>query len=159
MNVNIICIGKLKEKYLKDAETEYAKRLSRFCKLKITELSEAPLAENYSDAEKNIALKKEAEMISAALKGADVIVSLCVEGKQKSSEDFADFISKKMIEGKSNFAFVIGSSCGLSETVKKMSHLRLSFSEMTFPHQLMRIILLEQIYRGFKINANEKYHK
>ncbi|MBE7027628.1 MAG: 23S rRNA (pseudouridine(1915)-N(3))-methyltransferase RlmH [Ruminococcaceae bacterium] len=159
MNINIICIGKLKEKYLKDAQAEYSKRLSRFCKLKITELPEAAISENYSEAEKETALKKEADMIISALAGADVIISLCVEGKQKSSEDFADFISKKMIEGKSNFAFIIGSSCGMSENVKKISHLRLSFSEMTFPHQLMRVILLEQIYRGFKIISNEKYHK
>ncbi len=159
MNINIICIGKLKEKYLKDAEAEYLKRLSRFCKLKTTELAEAPLPENYSEAEKEAALDKEAETVISVLSGSDVIISLCVEGKQKSSEDFADFISKKMVEGKSSFAFIIGSSCGLSERVKKMSHLRLSFSEMTFPHQLMRIILLEQIYRGFKIIANEKYHK
>lgn len=159
MNINIICIGKLKEKYLKDAETEYLKRLLRFCKLKITELAEAPLPENYSEAEKVAALEKEADMVISALSGSDVIISLCVEGKQKSSEDFADFMSKKMVEGKSSFSFIIGSSCGLSEKVKKLSHLKLSFSEMTFPHQLMRVILLEQIYRGFKIIANEKYHK
>ena len=159
MNINIICIGKLKEKYLKDAQDEYSKRLSRFCKLKITELSEAPLSENYSDAEMYAALEKEADAINSALKGSDCIVTLCVEGKQKSSEAFADFMKKNMIEGKSNFAFIIGSSCGLSERIKKASHLKLSFSEMTFPHQLMRIILLEQVYRGFKINANEKYHK
>ncbi len=159
MNINIICIGKLKEKYLKDAVAEYSKRLSRFCKLKITELSEAPLSENYSDGEKEVALFKEAESIHQALKGADCIISLCVEGKQKSSEDFADFIENNMTGGKSNFAFIIGGSVGLAESIKKASHLRLSFSEMTFPHQLMRVILLEQIYRAFKIISNEKYHK
>ena len=159
MNVNIICIGKLKEKYLKDAVDEYSKRLSRFCKLKIIELPEALLSENYSEGEKLSALEKEGESIMAALKGADCIISLCVEGKQKTSEDFSDFISKNMVAGKSNFAFIIGGSVGLDERVKKASHLRLSFSEMTFPHQLMRVILLEQIYRGFKIMSNEKYHK
>lgn len=159
MNINIICIGKLKEKYLKDAVTEYSKRLSRFCKLKITELPEAPLSENYSEGEKEAALMKEGETILSSLKGADCVVSLCVEGRQKTSEEFSEFISKNMVEGKSNFAFIIGGSVGLAEDVKKVSHLRLSFSEMTFPHQLMRVILLEQIYRGFKIMSNEKYHK
>lgn len=159
MNVNIICIGKLKEKYLKDAIEEYSKRLSRFCKLKIIELPESYLPESYSEAEKNSALEKEADSVISALKGTDFIISLCVEGKQKTSEDFADLISKNMANGKSNFAFIIGSSCGLSERVKALSHFKLSFSEMTFPHQLMRVILLEQIYRGFKIISNEKYHK
>jgi len=159
MNINIICIGKLKEKYLKDAVSEYSKRLSRFCKLKITELPEALLSENYTDGEKEVALTKEGESIIAALKGADCVITLCVEGGQKTSEEFSDYISKNMISGKSNFAFIIGGSVGLSEEVKKLSHLRLSFSKMTFPHQLMRVILLEQIYRGFKILSNEKYHK
>lgn len=159
MNINIICVGKLKEKYLKEAVLEYSKRLSRFCKLKITELSEAPLCDNYTEGEKEAALIKEGDNILEALKGADCVVSLCVEGNQKTSEDFSTFISKNMVEGKSNFAFIIGGSVGLDERVKKASHLRLSFSEMTFPHQLMRVILLEQIYRGFKIMSNEKYHK
>ena len=133
--------------------------MSRFCKLNIVEVNEAQLPENYSEAEKEIALCKEGEGIISALKNSDYIIALCVEGKQKTSEEFSQMISKNMVLGKSNFSFVIGGSDGLSDKVKQMSDTRLSFSEMTFPHQLMRVILLEQIYRGFKIMSNEKYHK
>ena len=159
MNINIICVGKLKEKYLKDAIAEYSKRMSRFCNLKVIEINEAQLPENYSEAEKDIALNKEGDGIISALKNSDYIIALCVEGKQKTSEEFSKLMSQNMVLGKSNFSFVIGGSDGLSEKVKKMADVRLSFSEMTFPHQLMRVILLEQIYRGFKIMSNEKYHK
>ncbi len=159
MNVNIVCVGKIKEKYLKDAIEEYKKRLSRFCKLTITEVSDEPMSDRPSDAEKNVILQKEGEKILNAIKNTDVLISLCVEGKQMSSEKFSDFLSNECVTGASSFTFVIGGSLGLSEEIKKNSKLRLSFSEMTFPHQLMRVILLEQIYRAFKINANESYHK
>ncbi len=159
MNVNIVAVGKIKEKYLKDAIDEYSKRLSRFCKLKITEVPDEPMSDRPSDAEKSAILKKEAEKISAVIGTTDVLVTLCVEGKQLPSEKFADFFAQQTVKGASSFTFVIGGSLGLSNEIKAKSKLKLSFSEMTFPHQLMRVILLEQVYRAFKINANESYHK
>ncbi len=159
MNVNIVAVGKIKEKYLKDAINEYSKRLSRFCKLKITEVPDEPMSDRPSDAERAQVLKKEAEKINSAIGNCDVLVSLCVEGKHLSSEKFAGFFAQETVKGASTFTFVIGGSLGLLDEIKAKSKLRLSFSEMTFPHQLMRVILLEQIYRAFKINANESYHK
>lgn len=159
MNVNIVAVGKIKEKYLKDAIDEYSKRLSRFCKLKIVEVPDEPMSDRPSDSEKAQVLKKESQKIAAAIPQTDVLVTLCVEGKQVSSEKFADFFSDETVNGANSFTFVIGGSLGLSDEIKVKSKMRLSFSEMTFPHQLMRVILLEQIYRAFKINANESYHK
>lgn len=159
MNVNIIAVGKIKEKYLKDAIEEYAKRLSRFCKLTITEIPDEPMNDKPSDAEKQTILKKEGKKILSAIKNTDVLVSLCVEGGELESEEFARFFSQECVKGANTFTFIIGGSLGLSEEVKRNSNLRLSFSKMTFPHQLMRVILLEQVYRAFKINANESYHK
>lgn len=159
MNVNIVAVGKIKEKYLKDAIEEYSKRLSRFCKLKITEVADEPMSDRPSDSEKAQILKKEAEKINSAIGTTDVLVTLCVEGKQLPSEKFARFFADGCLSGASTFTFVIGGSLGLLEDIKAKSKLKLSFSEMTFPHQLMRVILLEQIYRAFKINANESYHK
>lgn len=159
MNVNIVAVGKIKEKYLKDAIDEYSKRLSRFCKLKITEVPDEPMSDRPSDAEKAQILKKEAEKINSAIGTTDVLVTLCVEGKQLSSEKFAHFFATETVKGASSFTFVIGGSLGMHDEIKAKSKLKLSFSEMTFPHQLMRVILLEQIYRCFKINANESYHK
>jgi len=159
MNVNIISVGKIKEKYLKDAIDEYSKRLSRFCRLTITEVADEPMSQNPSGAEVEIILKKEGEKILSAIKNTDVLISLCVEGEQKTSEEFAKVFSNECANGASSFTFIIGGSLGLLEEIKKKSALRLSFSKMTFPHQLMRVVLLEQIYRAFKINANENYHK
>ncbi len=159
MNINIVAVGKIKEKYLKDAIDEYSKRLSRFCKLKITEVADEPMSDRPSDSEKAQILKKEAEKINSVIGTTDVLVTLCVEGKQLTSEKFADFFASQTVSGASTFTFVIGGSLGLSDEIKAKSKLRLSFSLMTFPHQLMRVILLEQIYRSFKINANESYHK
>lgn len=159
MNVNIVAVGKIKEKYLKDAIDEYSKRLSRFCKLKITEVTDEPMSDRPSDSEKTAILKKEAEKINAAIGSTDVLVTLCVEGSQMPSEKFANFFAHKTVAGANTFTFVIGGSLGLYDEIKAKSALKLSFSEMTFPHQLMRVILLEQIYRAFKINANESYHK
>ncbi len=159
MNVNIVAVGKIKEKYLKDAIDEYSKRLSRFCKLKITEVADEPMSDRPLDSEKSAILKREAEKINSAIGSTDVLVTLCVEGKQMPSEKFADFFADECVSGANTFTFVIGGSLGLSDEIKAKSKLRLSFSEMTFPHQLMRVILLEQIYRAFKINANESYHK
>lgn len=159
MNINIISVGKIKEKYLKDAIDEYSKRLSRFCKLTITEVPDEPMSQNPSLAETESILKKEGEKINAAIKNTDVLITLCIEGEQKTSEEFAKFFSDECVGGANTFTFIIGGSLGLSEEIKKMSVLRLSFSKMTFPHQLMRVVLLEQIYRAFKINSNESYHK
>lgn len=159
MNINIIAVGKIKEKFFKDACAEYEKRMSRFCKLNITELPDEAMSDKPSEAEKSAVLKKEASRILSAIRPTDVIISLCVEGKQMASEELADFFNNSCIDGKSSFTFIIGGSLGLLEEVKAKSNLRLSFSKMTFPHQLMRVVLLEQVYRAFKINANESYHK
>jgi len=159
MKVKIICVGKLKEKYLKDAVDEYSKRLGRFCNLEITELTDEKIPDNPSSAEEEAVLLKEAEKILKIISPADYVISLCVEGKQQSSEEFAKTFSQLALGGRSTVCFVIGGSLGLHNTVKNRSDLRLGFSKMTFPHQLMRVFLTEQIYRAFKINANEKYHK
>lgn len=159
MNIHIICVGKLKEKYWKEACAEYCKRLSRFAKISVTELSDEPIPEHASKAEEQAVLQKEGQKILAAIHSGETVITLCVEGKQMSSEQFAEQISHCALHGQSSLAFIIGGSLGLSDEVKRRSFLRLSFSEMTFPHQLMRVVLTEQIYRAFKINANECYHK
>lgn len=159
MNINIIAVGKIKEDFLKKACMEFEKRLSRFCKLNIIEIPDEPMSDRPSDSEREQVLKKEGSRILSALKNTDVLISLCIEGKQLSSEEFAETLSSACIDGASSFTFVIGGSLGLLEEIKEKSRLKLSFSKMTFPHQLMRVILLEQIYRAFKINRNESYHK
>ena len=159
MNIHIIAVGKIKEDFLKQACLEYTKRMSRFCKLTVTEVPDESMSDRPSDSEKQAILKKEAEKIKHAIKQTDVLVTLCVEGKQKTSEQFAEFFETECVKGANSFTFVIGGSLGLLEEIKAQSNLRLSFSQMTFPHQLMRVVLMEQIYRAFKINANESYHK
>lgn len=159
MNINVIAVGKIKEKFMKDACAEYAKRLGRFCKLNIVELADEPMSERPSESEKQMVLQKEGTKILNAIKNTDVLITLCVEGKQMASETFASYLQDECVKGANSFTFVIGGSLGLLEEIKQRSKLRLSFSEMTFPHQLMRVVLLEQIYRAFKINANESYHK
>ena len=160
MNIEIICVGKLKEKYWQEAAAEYSKRLGRFCRLKITELAEARLSGSGA-AEEAAVIRAEGEAICARLDPGpqSFIIALDVKGKSLSSEALADKISGLALSGKSRVVFVIGGSLGLSEAVLAAADLRLSFSAMTFPHQLMRVILLEQIYRAFKINAGETYHK
>ena len=159
MNINIICVGKLKEKYLSDACKEYIKRISRFSKVSVFELSDEPASDKMSRAEEEAVINKEGARILEKIGAGDYVIALCVEGKQMSSPEMATHLSKCFLEGKSTITFVIGGSLGLSPDVKKRSNYNLSFSKMTFPHQLMRVILLEQIYRCFKINANESYHK
>ncbi|MBE7051797.1 MAG: 23S rRNA (pseudouridine(1915)-N(3))-methyltransferase RlmH [Ruminococcaceae bacterium] len=159
MKINIICVGKLKEKYLKDACDEYSKRLGRFCNLNIIELPDEKIPDNPSVAEEEQILRMEAEKIKKHIADSDYVFALCVEGRQLPSEKFAQKLSDIMLSGKSTVDFVIGGSLGLDASIKKRADNKLSFSEMTFPHQLMRVILLEQTYRCFKINANEKYHK
>ena len=158
IKITLICLGKLKEKYLKEACDEYTKRLSRYCSFEIAELEPVRLPEKPSTAEIDAALSKEAEMIIKKIPQNSDLYALCVEGKPLSSEAFAQNIATSQNVGK-NVAFVIGSSYGLSEKIKALSKTRLSFSAMTFPHQLFRVMLLEQIYRAFKINEGGTYHK
>lgn len=158
IKITFITLGKLKEKYLRDAVEEYAKRLSRYCKLELVELSPVNLPENPSQSEIDIALLKESELIEKRIPPKSVVVAFCVEGKAYSSENLADFINKNTNSGK-NMCFIIGSSYGMSDNIKQKSDLKLSLSAMTFPHQLFRVMGLEQIYRAFKINEGSSYHK
>lgn len=159
MNITVIALGKLKEKYLTDAINEYSKRISAYGRLQIIELNPVRLSDNPSQTEIENALTKEAEEIKKKIPNNSYVFSLCIEGKEKSSEAFAKAISDATLNGKSNIVFIIGSSFGLSPEIKALSDFKLSFSPMTFPHQLMRVMLLEQIYRAFQINNNGKYHK
>lgn len=159
MNITVIALGKLKEKYLKDAVSEYSKRISAYGKLDIVELNPVKLSDSPSQTEIDNALAKEAEEIKKKIPNGSYVFSLCIEGKEKSSEQLAETIKDVTLNGKSSIVFIIGSSFGLSPEIKKLSDCRLSFSPMTFPHQLMRVMLLEQIYRAFQINTNGKYHK
>ena len=158
LTVNIIAVGNLKEKYLKEASAEYQKRISGYAKINIIEISEEKLSSNPSEKEIANALDTEAEKIFLAAKKSKII-PLCIEGTQYSSVEFSNLIEKATIEGISEISFVIGSSYGLSDKVKNSAYKKLSFSKMTLPHQLCRIVLLEQIYRAFSITANTKYHK
>lgn len=160
LTVNIIAVGKLKESFLREACAEYVKRLGAFCRINVTELPESRLPENPSDKEISSALAAEGRAMENILKGKDCFnITMCIEGKQLSSEGFADKINGIAVAGKSVLNIVIGSSHGISEDVKKGSHLRLSMSEMTFPHQLARVMVLEQLYRAFNIINGGKYHK
>lgn len=158
IKITVIALASLKEKYLKDAAAEYTKRLSPYCDLKIIELDPVRLPEKPSDAEVNSALEREAELILKKIPAGDYVVPLCIEGKQLSSEEFSGVLEQEMNIGR-GVTFIIGSSCGLADMVKCRADLRLSFSKMTFPHQLFRVMLLEQIYRAFKICSGGAYHK
>ena len=159
IKVNIICVGKLQEKYLKDAVNEYSKRLSGLCSFSITEIPEYRLPDNPSQAEIDNALEKEGKQIAEKIANGSVIIAMCIEGKMLSSEQLANAISNYATNGFSSLCFIIGGSFGLSNEVKKTAHLQLSMSSMTFPHQLARVLLCEQIYRAFMINRGSKYHK
>jgi 23S rRNA (pseudouridine1915-N3)-methyltransferase len=158
MKITIITVGKLKEKYLINGINEYAKRLSKYCKLDLIEVNDEHAPENLSEKDIEIIKNKEAERIQNKLKDS-YIISLAIEGKQLTSEDLASQIEQIKTYHNSHITFIIGGSLGLSDNIKKQSNLLLSFSKMTFPHQLMKLILLEQIYRSFRINNNEPYHK
>ena len=155
MNVNVIHVGNLKEKYYAEAVAAYEKRLLRYCNVRNVEIKEARLSPSPSDAEIAAALEAEGKRILEFLPGKSYKIALCVEGKQLSSPELADVISNAARD----VTFIIGSSYGLSENVKKACDLHLSFSKMTFPHRLMRVILAEQIYRAFSIIACAEYHK
>jgi len=159
MNITIITVGKLKERYFKEAVEEYSTRLSKYCKLEIVEVPDEKAPENLSPAEELIVIQKEGQGILKYVKDDTYMIALAIQGKELSSEGLADFINGLGIKGKSNIAFVIGGSLGLCSEVLKRADFKLSFSPMTFPHQLMRVILLEQIYRGFRIIKGEPYHK
>ena len=159
MNVQLIVLGKLKEKYMKDFSLEYEKRLSAYCKLTITELEPVKLSDNPSQCEIANALNKETQMIMAKIPKNAFVFSMCIEGKQMSSEELSQKFEDIALSGKSSVVFIIGSSFGLSDEIKRMSDFKFSMSKMTFPHKLARIMLEEQIYRGFSISNNGKYHK
>ena len=158
IKVTFITLGKLKEKYLRDAVTEYEKRLSRYCSFETVELEPIKLPDNPSRSQVDAALLKEAEMIVKKIPKNSEVFALCVEGKQFSSEEFAEKLENLSKEGR-GVTFIIGSSYGLDNSVKLLSKTRLSVSKMTFPHQLFRVMLLEQVYRAFKINEGSTYHK
>lgn len=159
MKINIFCVGKLKEKYLKDASAEYLKRLSRFAKVSIIEIKDEPSDSLAGNKEQEIARRKEGEKLLSKIKPKDYVIALAINAKEMSSEEFAGKINSLSIDGVSDITFIIGGSLGISEEVLKRANLKLSFSKMTFPHQLFRVMLLEQIYRAYKIINNETYHK
>ena len=159
INITVIALGKLKEKYMREFSEEYQKRLSAYCKLNIIELAPKQLGDNPSQAEISQALGAEAQLIKAKIPPNSYIFSMCIEGKQMPSEAFSQKISNLALDGKSSLVFIIGSSFGLSDEIKKLSDEKFSMSEMTFPHQMARVMLLEQLYRAFKISSGGKYHK
>ncbi len=157
--VTIICTGKLKEKFYLDAAAEYAKRLSRFCTLTILELPEERLPESPSPAQIEAALAREADAVRAKLPAGCLLIAMCVEGQERSSEALARYLAEAAARGAGHIVFLIGSSYGIHPSLKQQADLRLSMSPMTFPHHLLRVMLLEQIYRAYQINAGSKYHK
>lgn len=159
MNITVIAVGKLKEKYLKEAVSEYSKRLSKYCDIKNIEVSDEKAPESMSKAEETAVRYREGQGILKNIKNDAYVIALDIQGKMLCSEAFAGFIADLGIRGRSNITFVIGGSLGLSSEVLTRADYKLSFSPMTFPHQLMRVILLEQIYRGFRIIKGEPYHK
>lgn len=159
MKITILTVGKIKEKYLKDAIAEYAKRLGKYCKLEIIEVADEKTPEHASRLAEDGIRAKEAQRLLKYIRQDSYVITLEIHGKQLSSEEFADQIHSLGIRGQSHITFVIGGSIGLGDEVLKRSDYALSFSNMTFPHQLMRVILLEQIYRSYRIITGEPYHK
>ena len=159
MNIKIIGVGKLKEKYLVQAMQEYLKRLQAYAKVEVIELADEKAPENLSETQMMQIKDKEGERILAKIKDQEYVIALAIEGKNPSSEAFAQKIENLGIQGKSQLVFVIGGSLGLSPSVMKRSNAQISFGKMTFPHHLMRVMLTEQIYRAFRIIHNQPYHK
>ena len=159
LNVKFICVGKLKERFFRDAFDEYRKRLGAYCRLELAELAEQRLPERPSPAEIEAALAREAAEILKAIPQDAYVVALCVEGKEQPSEFMARLVEERENSGKPKLSFVVGGSWGLSEIVKNRADLRLSMSKMTFPHHFARIMLAEQLYRGYKIREGARYHK
>ncbi|MFD2170561.1 23S rRNA (pseudouridine(1915)-N(3))-methyltransferase RlmH [Tumebacillus lipolyticus] len=159
MQINLLAVGKLKEKYWTGAVDEYAKRLSSYCKVNLIEVPDEPTPDNASAAQEAAIKKKEGDKLLAKIGDRDYVIALAIEGKSLSSEEFADHLDRQASQGYSTFTFVIGGSLGLHEDVLKRANLKLSFSKFTFPHQMVRAILLEQVYRAFRIQRGEPYHK
>lgn len=157
--ISIICVGKIKEKYWNDAIAEYSKRLSRYTRLKVIEVSDEKTPEGASDALCDQIRKKEAERILKHIEDSAFVCTLEIKGGRLTSEGFSDFLKDRQVGGDSHIQFVIGGSLGLHKSVLERSDKAISFSDMTFPHQMMRVILLEQIYRGYRIMNGEPYHK
>ena len=159
MKVTIVAVGRIKEAFYKDAVAEYAKRLSAYCTLKIEEAADERTKENMSEAETKALLAKEAERILKMIPEGAYVAALCIDGKMRDSVQMADWLSQLTLRGVSHIVFIIGGSVGLSEEVVRRAQEKISFSKLTFPHQLMRVIFLEQLYRWFKIAKGEPYHK
>ena len=159
MKITVITVGKIKEKYLEDAIAEYSKRLSRYCKLEIIQVADEKIPDRASEVVETQIKDKEGERILSHIKDTAYVVALAIEGKMISSEELAELIDGLGVRGESHIQFVIGGSLGLSKKVLERADYKLSFSRMTFPHQLMRVILLEQIYRSYRIIQGEPYHK
>ena len=159
MKITLLTVGKIKEKYLKDAIAEYSKRLSKYCKLEIIEVADEKTPDNASEVVENVIRDKEGERLLKYVKDDAFVITLEIKGKMMTSEELAEKIDTLGIRGVSHIMFIIGGSIGLGEDVIKRSDFALSFSKMTFPHQLMRVILLEQVYRAYRIMNGEPYHK
>ena len=159
LKVTVLCVGGLKESYWRDACAEYQKRLGAFCRLDVVELDEAPAPKKASDAQLQAVVDAEGKRILQKIPAGAAVAALCIEGKMMDSPELAERLSRMTVEGVSEIVFVIGGSWGLSDEVKRRAALRLSMSRMTFPHQLARVMLLEQIYRAFQISSGGKYHK
>lgn len=159
MNITLISVGKIKEKYLKLGIDEFSKRLTRYCKLSMIEVPDEKTPDNASLKEMELIKEKEGKQILAKIKDSMYVIALDLQGDMKTSEQFAHELSQLALRGNSNVAFLIGGSLGLSDEVKKRADAKLCFSKMTFPHQLFKLILLEQVYRAYRINNNEPYHK
>ena len=159
MNILIVSVGKLKEKYLKMGIEEYLKRLNAYAKVEVVEVSDEKAPEELSESEMVQVKQKEGERILAKISHDTYVIALAINGKMQSSEELANTLDKLATYGKSKIAFIIGGSLGLSDEVLKRANEQLSFSKMTFPHQLMKLILVEQIYRAYRINRGEPYHK
>lgn len=159
MKIDIICVGKMKESFMRDAAAEYLKRLSRYAKIEVIEVADEPTPDGASAREEALVKTREGERILAKTSSSAYVIALAIEGKQLSSEGLAEHIENLTTSGKSHLQFIIGGSLGLSTEVLDRADYKLSFSKMTFPHQLMRTILLEQIYRAFRIINHEPYHK
>ncbi len=159
MKITVIAVGKIKERFFKDAISEYEKRLSKYCKLSVLEVMDEKTPDQASETVNQQILAKEGEKIRNLIPKDSYVISLAIEGKKYDSPGFAKMIQTSTVQGVSHITFIIGGSLGIMEEIKKASNLMLSFSDMTFPHQLMRVVLLEQIYRAFRINNGEPYHK
>ena len=159
LRINIICVGKIKEKFMQDAIAEYSKRLSKYCNFNITELSDEKVPDNLNESISNIIKEKEAEKIISHIDKNSYIMTLDLKGRQYTSEEFSKKIDDISLNSSSNITFIIGGTLGLSEKILKCSNDLICFSKMTFPHQLIRVFLIEQIFRAFKISNNETYHR